>query len=114
MVLPLGKVQMTLVQQVGVCRQKRNCVHLVAGIWTIQNGVYGRLFGAINQIFLPAAGGRDVNGALVAVGTGRYWSNTPRGPLSAIQLSFNRTRTDVGGVFIYSRANSHSIRCVAE
>jgi len=50
---------------------------LGTGVWTTQNGTYGRIFGtAPNQIFLPAVGYRD-NGTLKGVGEqGFYWSST--------------------------------------
>ena len=82
-------------------------------IWTIVNGVAGRLFGtAPNQIFLPAAGNRNTDGSLFGVGTcGNYWSSTPTGSI-AWGLNFNSASS--GMLSSWSQSNALSVRCVAE
>ena len=80
--------------------------------WTTKNGVIGRLFGSeSNQLFLPAAGWRNVGGALQFVGdVGSYWSSTAYGTRGGwwLWVGFGGS-----GVSISLRAYAHSIRCVA-
>ena len=88
---------------------------LYTGIWTIRNGINGRLFGAYPyQIFLPAAGHRS-SGVLQNVNSwGYYWSNegntTGRNP-TARSLRFSNS---IANTHYESRALGRSVRCVAE
>ena len=81
-------------------------------VWTMHNGVYGRMFGtAPNQIFLPAAGFRNSSGALNSIGTdGYYWSSTPVGGGNAWAMWFNSRYYSMGSNF---RGYGFSVRCVA-
>jgi uncharacterized protein (TIGR02145 family) len=79
------------------------------------SGINGRLFGtAPNQIFLPAAGGRNYyNGGLYDAGSyGNYWSSRPDGTAGAYRLYFNSAYFDATGSNY--RAHGFSVRCVAE
>ena len=82
-------------------------------IWTTRNDVNGRLFGtAPHQIFLPAAGFRNINGLLAAVNSrGYYWSSTPSGTPNSMFLWL--TSSD-SWVSFGDRSTARSIRCVAE
>ena len=76
------------------------------------DGVSGRTFGtAPNQLFLPAAGWRDITtGILSNEGTnGLFWSSTPRGELDGEFLQFNCSRSLVTTIF---RTSGFSVRCV--
>ena len=77
-------------------------------------GVRGKIFGtAPNQIFLPAAGWREIDGTPRGVGVfGYYWSNT-MWQNSARHLSFGSTYAHAG-VFSSRPASGFSVRCVAE
>jgi uncharacterized protein (TIGR02145 family) len=88
-------------------------IALGSSIWTIQNGVRGRLYGtAPYQIFLPAAGFRNRIGALNSIGTdGFYWSSTPMSGENARSLWFSSGYSDVGHNY---RVYGFSVRCVAE
>ena len=80
---------------------------------TTRNGVSGHLFGTTdNQIFLPTAGGRNVEGVLNNAGIiGFYWSSTQYNERRAWRLQFDRTRTWVHRDS--SRPSGLSVRCVA-
>ena len=66
----------------------------VDNVWTTQNGINGRKFtdkSSGNSIFLPAAGYRATNGALVYVGSSvGYWSNAQYGTDGAYNLYFGK------------------------
>ena len=82
--------------------------------WTVQNGVYGRLFGvAPNQFFLPAAGMRSGNyGTLRSVGvSGLYWSSTRVLKRFSVGLWFRSENESVGWD---GCRNGFSVRCVAK
>jgi uncharacterized protein (TIGR02145 family) len=84
-------------------------------VWTIRNGVNGRLFGtAPNQIFLPAAGFfRDNDGKMDSKNSlGLYWSSTRNKNRNAVGLSFNRHGVNV--LSFWRQSSAFSIRCVAE
>ena len=85
-------------------------------IWTTLNGVNGRLFintaSASNQIFLPAAGGRNVNGMRTDAGLGFYSSATQRNEIQDWRLQFSHSRN----AWVHgdsSRAGGFPVRCVA-
>ncbi|MCL2596450.1 MAG: Ig-like domain-containing protein [Paludibacter sp.] len=82
--------------------------------WVTQNGVRGRRFGTgHNQIFLPAVGYRDgtLYGTLYYSGTnGLYWSSTEYNNTDAFFLLFDSTDY----LYIYSKVQGLSVRCVAE
>ena len=84
---------------------------LIDSEWITWNGINGRTFGtAPNQIFLPAAGWRNMNGILANVGeTGNYWSSPTRRFL--MNLCFGRYSSGVN-TFTF-RTNALSVRCVA-
>ena len=77
--------------------------------------VSGRIFGtAPNQIFLPAAGGRNTNGVLGTVGTdGWYWHSSATNMGFGWYLHFNSTNVLAGSEWS-NRAGGFSVRCVAE
>ena len=91
-------------------------------VWTIRNGIGGRLFGAApNQIFLPAAGLRFpeneflVGGMFDGIGEkGRYWSGTPISESRSLYLYFNFNSQKVIAGVGNSNTAGFSIRCVAE
>jgi len=81
--------------------------------WGESNGVSGRYFGTVpNQIFLPAAGGRDhaTGGVLHSGEYGFYWSSAVTG-IYARYLGFYD-----GIVRVYggNRAIGFSVRCVSD
>lgn len=84
-------------------------------IWTIRNGVAGRLFETDNNcVFFPAAGCRSFyDGSLYIGGTdGQYWSSTEIDSYYAQYLKFNSG--DVSAIYFYDdRRGGKSIRCVA-
>ena len=80
--------------------------------WTTQSGVNGFTFGTSPyQIFLPAAGLRNTNGALSGTNAqGRYWSNTHLATSNDVNfLTFNSgsIQNTTG-----NRAQGFSVRCV--
>ena len=81
--------------------------------WTTKNGVNGRLFGSgSNQLFLPAAGLRNTDGALDHVGGwGYYWGSAVWNANVGKDLWFSRGSSTVCA---FSRAYGFSVRCVAE
>ena len=84
--------------------------------WTMQNGVYGRLFTAANgnSIFLPAAGYRS-GGSLSDVGSyGNYWSGSlyTDNARSAWYLNYDAGYCAMD--FYYYRSNGHTVRPVHE
>ena len=90
--------------------------------WTIQNGIYGRLFGtAPHQIFLPAAGYHritsDFKSSAVWVGrVGIYWSSTQFEP-NFISDNDYAERLNIenwgNSVFPSPRRAAYSVRCVS-
>ena len=82
--------------------------------WTSQNGVNGFIFGtAPDQLFLPASGFRNANGA--ASGTneqGRFWSSTHL----AASANVNVLWFESTGIWntSASRAQGFSVRCVED
>jgi uncharacterized protein (TIGR02145 family) len=86
-----------------------------SGTWIANyhsTGVAGRTFGSgANQIFLPAAGDRYIDGMLVNVGTyGDYWSSVPNSA-NAYYLYFSSSNT---GVANNVHVLGFSVRCVKE
>ena len=84
--------------------------------WTLQNGVYGRLFTAANgnSIFLPAAGYRS-GGSQSDVGSyGNYWSGSlyTDNARSAWYLNYDAGYCAMD--FYYYRSNGHTVRPVHE
>ena len=84
--------------------------------WTMQNGVYGRLFTATNgnSIFLPAAGYRS-GGSLSDVGSyGNYWSGSlyTDNARSAWYLNYDAGYCAMD--YYYSRSNGQTVRPVHE
>ena len=84
--------------------------------WTTQNGVNGRRFGTYpHQLFLPAAGSRNIGGCLQDVGvSGDYWSSSAKFDCQALALSFDRNWAGAGKRNVRNKANGFSIRCVAK
>ena len=81
--------------------------------WAKRNGVVGRLYGtAPNQIFMPASGWRNSNGALHFTGAnGYWWSNAQIGNTLAWSLWFGNLGSHISDL---NRAGAFSVRCVAE
>ncbi len=84
--------------------------------WTLQNGVYGRLFTAANgnSIFLPAAGYRS-GGSMSDVGSyGNYWSGSlyTDNARSAWYLNYDAGYCAMD--FYYYRSNGQTVRPVHE
>jgi len=81
--------------------------------WTTLNGVNGRIFGSVATIFLPAAGIRNTNSALISVGAnGEYWSSTVNYHDTSHCLYF--TNYSAPPVFSALRAFGFSVRCVKD
>ena len=81
---------------------------MVSNTWTMQGNINGRKFGdSNNNIFLPAAGVRDNDGALGYVGSdGHYWGSS-----AGWYFAFERNSTIwISGATTYGR----SVRCVAQ
>ncbi|HIB8179035.1 TPA: hypothetical protein ACWX1I_000409, partial [Elizabethkingia anophelis] len=93
------------------------------GSWTTTGTntvIYGSGINIGGNLFLPAAGYRDVNGAGSAIAgrgsTGRYWSST-NGDLQtrAYRLDFTSTTTSVVGGFTFnSKLDGNSVRCISQ
>jgi uncharacterized protein (TIGR02145 family) len=86
-------------------------------IWTALNGVNGRLFidTAANQIFLPAAGSRNVDGVrnIESIGYwGLYSSATQHSEIHDWRLQFSSNRS-AWVHNVSSRVGGFSVRCVA-
>ena len=81
--------------------------------WTTKNSVNGRLFGGRrNQLFLPAAGWRNLDGAFNGVDTdGRYWSSTQESSTAARLLWFGNNGWVVNS---FPPTGNFSVRCVAK
>jgi|GEM_PF-3621460 len=84
-------------------------------IWTIRNGVAGRLFGNDNNaVFLLAAGtpASGPFGTIDNVGeSASYWSSTPDGNYGTWLLVFNSSNAHVSR---NTRGGARHVRCVAE
>jgi uncharacterized protein (TIGR02145 family) len=82
--------------------------------WTVRDGVSGRLFmdrKTQNTIFLPAAGGRNLVGALYFKDElGYYWSNRRVTDAHALSLMFGKEGTNP--LHEGSLAYGYNIRCV--
>ena len=98
-------------------REELESLANATNIWTALNGVSGRLFidTAANQIFLPAAGSRNVDGTRNSESInywGFYSSATQRNEIQSFRLQFSRSRN----AWVHGNSSSvggFPVRCVA-
>lgn len=87
--------------------------HKTEYVWTIQNGVAGRLLTAWNgnSIFLPATGYRMDNGHY-SLGIGVYWSSNVNTNYAERGISYHFDNNESHVCETYERSRGHAIRAV--